>query len=464
MDRQVIGKASLPVRLDLGARGVVRIGLIASALLLAVPAHAATKVTITGDAPSNGIFDPSVEYAPGSGEGWLAYSAVFGGIQPFGPHVETHLARTTDSGATWTFDSVPNPSSSGVLDLGGGERIEGVWNHEVPSLVHDPGDPGAEWKLFSHRIFRKIEDPFTEEQNLPAYSWISYRSAPSPVGPWSADVALMSSGPLPPAPYDDVAIAVNDLDESLSEMLVYSEPGAFVRDGTIYLSLTGLTANGPDRIILLASHDHGSSWQYVATPLANDDASVLGFSSFDGSAIVSQAGRVFLLVTPESPGVLHDGTLAFEFESLAAGLLERDGGVPVVHLEIAAQPGLPVERRGGQADYHELNAAGGILHPALHVEQLPEMFQFVSTHLALVPPPPVPALSFWGTGTTIAAVAVGGVALRRRAFPIRRVTRPRRPDATARALVPVRSTGPTRRRAVVKPWGVASRRPRRRRQ
>lgn len=399
------------ISLDFGKMRAVLLRMILGLALGAAASHAGTKVSIVGDTPTNGIFDPSVEYAAGAGEGWLTYSAVFGGLTPFGPHVETHLARSTDSGATWNFVSVPNPSFFADLDLGGGVMLPGVWNYEVSSLAFDPDDPGAQWKLFSHRIFRQIEDDFTEEQNLPAYSWISYRTSAHPTGPWSAEVALLSSGIFPPAPYDDVSVAVNALDPSLSDLIVYSEPGAFYHQGTLYLSLTGLKATGADRIIVLASDDHGSTWRYVGTPLSNTDGPALGYLSFDGSAIVADAGKIFLLVTPESPTNLHDGTLAFEFDSLATGSLVRSGGVPIVTTHVPSQPGLPANRRGGQADYHSLNAAGGLLHPALHFEDLPEVFQFVSTHRG-VASRAVPTLSGFGAGFAIGAIALAG-ALRR---------------------------------------------------
>ncbi len=110
----------------------------------------------------------------------------------------------------------------------------------------------------------------------------------------------------------------------------------------LYLSLTGLVLEGPDRIILLASDDHGSTWRYVETMLSLADAAALGFSSFDGSAIAAEGERVFLLVTPESPGILHDGTLVIE-----SGALVRDAGVPVITKHPPALAGLPADRRGG---------------------------------------------------------------------------------------------------------------------
>ena len=115
----------------------------------------------------------------------------------------------------------------------------------------------------------------------------------------------------------------------------------------LYLSLTGLVLEGPDRIILLASDDHGSTWRYVETMHLLVDAAVLGFSSFDGSAIAAERERVFLLVTPESPGILHDGTLVIEFESIESGALVRDAGIPVITKHLPALAGLPADRRGG---------------------------------------------------------------------------------------------------------------------
>lgn len=386
--------------------------LLGAAILFASGAHAQfNALEIVGDTPLNGIFDPSVEFAPGAAEGWLAYSAVFGGLNPFGPHVETHLARSGDAGATWTFDSIAAVSNVSQLQNFDGSLIDGVWNAEVPSLVYDPSDPGAEWKLFFHRIFRKSEDNFTEEQNLPAYSWIGFRSAPDPSGPWSVERSLLSSGIFPPAPYDDVEVAINPLDPSLSSLIVYSEPGAFVLNGTIYLSLTGLLATGPDRIILLASDDHAASWRYVSTLLAPADIAALGFLSADGSAIVEDAGRVFLLATPETTTSLHDGTLVIEFDSLSQGTLRRSAGVPEVHLHVPAQPGLPLDRRGGQADFHEGNRAGGLLQPAIQFSEFPSFFTISQTGVDLAAPP-VPSPAGFAGGATLLAVLVTSAGLR----------------------------------------------------
>ena len=61
------------------------------------------SLRIAGEQSLNGIFDPSLEFAPGASEGWLAYSAVFGAVLPWGPHVETRLA---DAGRSTTEASL----------------------------------------------------------------------------------------------------------------------------------------------------------------------------------------------------------------------------------------------------------------------------------------------------------------------------------------------------------------------
>jgi hypothetical protein len=204
--------------------------------------------------------------------------------------------------------------------------------------------------------------------------------------------------------------------------------------------------------VLLASDDHAATCRYVGTPLASADAAALGFLSFDGSAIVEHAGRVFLLVTPESPGVLHDGTLVLPFDDLSAGTLQRSGGVPVVEKHLPAIAGLPLERRGGQADFHAGAGTAGIFQPSLQLDDYPELFQFFTT--GEVPSAPaVPALSRGGIAALVLWIAI---AARQRA----RARRPRRSarhrlragsDSAAltaglrRECVPARNVGPLRR-------------------
>ena len=369
---------------------VTMLALLGTGLLPTDPASATrlTPVVISGETvATHGIFDPSVEYASVGGPGWLSYSAVYGGGTPFGPNVETHIASTDDGGATWTFEQVVSPSIPGQITRSDGSVADGFWNREVSSLVYDPDDPGREWKLFHHTVFRSV-DPAGNQSQEPAHSWIGLRTASDPGGNWSPERRLFGSGPLPAAPFA-TEIAVNALDPSLSHLLVYSEPGAFAAKGTLFVSLTGLVASGSDRIILLASDDHGDSWRFVTTLLDGSDASALGFLSFDGTSIVEQAGRYFLLTTPRTTRLQHDGLVVFEFADLATGALVRDAsGAPRVVAHVPVQSGLVSPVGAGQSDYHEGNSAGGVLFSQLDLGSAPAIFQFHQSGAPLITPEP----------------------------------------------------------------------------
>lgn len=99
-------------------------------------------VTVEGETIKSGIFDPSVEY-DSAGVGWLTYSWV-----DWPMYVETHLARSTDQGAHWSF--VEKLSTSAAETNKDGEV---VWRYETSTLVYDASDePSRRWKYLAQRI------------------------------------------------------------------------------------------------------------------------------------------------------------------------------------------------------------------------------------------------------------------------------------------------------------------------
>jgi hypothetical protein len=82
-----------------------------------------TKLVVAGDTLDKGIYDPSIAYSPDGRTGWLTYSSVTGsgnvvqGKLALGQYVHTHLARTTDGGASWQFVKVLNQSSDGMISM-----------------------------------------------------------------------------------------------------------------------------------------------------------------------------------------------------------------------------------------------------------------------------------------------------------------------------------------------------------
>jgi hypothetical protein len=180
-------------------------------------------------------------------------------------------------------------------------------------------------------------------------------------------------------------VNVNALHPSLKDTLVYTEPGAFCGDGTLYLSLTALVRTGPEKIVLLASGDQGKSWRFVSTLVTNDDAKRLGYRSFDGSAIAGQAGRAFFMVSPDNGSTEHVGTMIIEFADLAAGQLKRDAsGALVIYKHLREQPGFPSRGGAGQSCFNENNTYGGVIMPQMIMKDAPQVFQMFSTRQSLI--------------------------------------------------------------------------------
>jgi len=348
-----------------------------------------TKLVILGDKVQGGIYDPSIEYSPDGKTGWLAYSSVTGDFKPVGPYVHTHLARSDDHGRSWHFVKEICRSVDDSLKRPGSNPLPGVWRYEVPSLCYNPTDHGREWNLFVHKYFWNAQ-----KDRMIDYSWIALRTASDPAGQWSEEVPLFGTGEVllpgagrwPRDPYHQTKVDLNQLSPKLMDAVGYSEPGTIVWDGTIYMSLTVLRPWGPDRIVLLASKDHAATWRFVNNLVSRKDAKLFGYSFFDGSSLAADRGKVFLLAVPGSPRLMHDGTVAFEFESLTDGRLKQTpDGSPLVAAYFSPQPSILSGPGAGQADYDEHNTEGGLLLPQFNVKAYPEVFQIYQTGRRIVP-------------------------------------------------------------------------------
>ncbi len=339
---------------------------------------------LTGDQVKNGRFDVTVEYGD-DGVGWLVYSIV-----EIPSRVSTHLAKSVDHGASWQHVSVINPVEEATVEING-KTITGLWRNETPTLAYDPGDRGREWKLFWHKYF--VKPPYEDKHRLFEQGWIAYRYASRPEGPWSEEIRLIGSESV------GAKIDIKRLLPNLDKVLFLMEPGVIAHEGMLYMCADICTTDSSlgdwlnRKIILLASRDHGESWEYVGALTNGDDAKDFGYAAFTGSSLVRDQGKLYLLITPSGSSSKknrgHDGTIIVEIVDINKAQVMRDaqGHIqPVKYLSAKYT-------MGGLADYHEQNFNGGIIMPQINLKTLPEVFQVLSTMEGIQPQaqaPPAP--------------------------------------------------------------------------
>lgn len=349
--------------------------LVAESVLAGEKDHSSRfeRIKIIGEEHRNGFFDISIEYGNDS-TGWLAYSRV-----EIPKHVETHLAKSTDHGKTWTYVGALNRSVDGSAIVSG-KRQKGVWRYETPTLLFDPADvPARRWKLFVQRYLSI--PPYQKGNSLFKNGWIEYKYSAAPEGPWSKAVCLFGKGG------NNCRVDLNSLHPDLKGNVFYNELGSIVVGGVIYLSMdasttpTGLGKWEQRKVVLVYSRDHGITWNYAGTLTNHEDARSLGYRVLTGSSLVEEGGRLFLLITPSGAKGLfkknrgHDGTLIAEFDDIRRARLKRDAKGKIIVLK-ALKPNL---HSGGLSDYDEQNTQGGMLFSQINLQAKPEVFQIFST-------------------------------------------------------------------------------------
>ncbi len=335
------------------------------------------KIDIAGDEVKNGVGDPSIEYGP-EGIGWMSYTRVFSG------NAAVHLAETTDHGETWEYVKTIGKFHDGKTFDESGKPIFGSWNCEMSTILYDPQDPGREWKIFYNKYFMKKFAP-SQKKHLYSNGLIVYRYTSNPGREWSGEIPLFVMGPFIDRNIPG-ALDLTTIHSELEGYKYFSELGSVVRNGVIYLSLDVRAIHElgqweKAKIVLIASRDHGKTWQYRGTLTDYKDAVNFGYVVFTASSIVEKNKELFLLLSPSGtikpPHKGHDGTYIFRFENLEKAKLKRHDKTKKLILQKHIKP---VMTKGGQADYDEMNINGGIILPQQHSPAYPEIFQIFSTN------------------------------------------------------------------------------------
>ena len=279
-----------------------------------------------GDAPAGGIFDPSIVYPADAPAGAMAYSAV-----PDQLSIRTHVAVSTDHGASWFYAAEANAPELSLQFSWNTAECPGNWCagnliSEVPSLVYDADDPdaNARWKLFAHR-YLVSQDARGQPVMHYTIGTITLQTAPAANGPWTAPAKWIGWGS--PAPYSSDGVRVNATYlPGMSDCEVLSEPGALWLPGRLDLAV-GCTYNDAGtqrtRIELLRSTDHAASFTRVATLLSPGDASCLvPGASISAPDLFVAGGAEYVAATP-SDDLGYHGCLVFPVD-VVTGTVERD--------------------------------------------------------------------------------------------------------------------------------------------
>jgi hypothetical protein len=275
-------------------------------------------VAITGDPISTEMFhgygDPSLERDPG-GALWLTFSWLDQETLPNSTSqlnsVRTHLATSTDGGASWTFvravnATAPAPGNTALV------------MHEVSTIARQPdGSWAAAWLTYG-LIPPDTRAQFHYQRTLAA----TPNTLGDSITPW-----LRGSATTVTTQIDSSMIA------GAESCIAFTEPALFTHAGTSYLATTCIvnpTMPATQRLILL--RESGGTLSLVGELLTAADASELGGTRVEQIDLsIAKDDTILAIVTPidDTDAVLHQGCVVLEVDDLATAHVRRD---PAGHL------------------------------------------------------------------------------------------------------------------------------------
>lgn len=262
-------------------------------------------------------------------------------------------APLQEAGFIPSQDEMIGPDS--VTPLG-----KGTWWIETSSLVYDPDDKGSEWKLYAYKyIWLDRDAGLSRSEIARLYGFVVYKHAPDLSGPWSPEQWLFAAKPeTPPPPYSSmVQSRLNTLHPSLKDIYFYSRPNVVYADGVLFMTLSAFIRGRAtvDRIILLASLDHGKTWNYMGTPLTHDMVSQMeGYTTLGGGGLLKQGKKVYFWAVPGNDKLAGAGTMIMEFANIGKGVLKTDAkGHPELNKFIKLKTPAPGKEGGGYAAFSE---------------------------------------------------------------------------------------------------------------
>lgn len=318
-----------------------------------------------------GILDPAVAFD--GQRHFMAYTAV---TPPAGntKDLRTEIYFAYDKKPThctsWRQISTPFQTRGEMLLGPDGKTpvTSGIWRIETPSLVYDPDDKGKEWKIFAYKYFWAGK---TDLARL--YGAIVYRYTAEPLNTdgWSTEQWVLSaSEQSPPFPYSQIVeTKLSELHPSLEDVYFYARPSVVYIDKTLVMTLSAFVMNKqtPDRVIMIASKDHGRTWHYLGTPLRDSmlpgiKTDTGSYNILQGASLLLNDGVPFLAAVFGNDHIEAAGTFVFGFDNISKAILVNDkAGNPLLLNHIQLSSAVPTNVGGGFAAYHDACKESGVI-------------------------------------------------------------------------------------------------------
>lgn len=321
-------------------------------------ASAAAPLDVMNLSPTVSTLDPSIT-SDGKGTTAMAFTA----FDNKTGELNIAIAQASNGCANWRMaGNAMQSKPEGLLAPDGVTTLaEGTVRYETPSLVYDPSDQAAPWKLFAYRYFW-AENNVSFAQR---YSMITRRAAAAPTGPWSKEEWILATAPdYPPAPYQAlVQQYLHAIHPNLRAYSAFSRPSVVIHRGVMLMSLIAFrnTADA-DSVVMLASLDRGRKWVYAGTALTRADLPKTGaHTRLAGASLVKEGNQVYLAAVLGDAQVGALGTFIYPFSDVARGVLATgpDGKFALAH-HIPRQSTTPTNVGGGYATFDE-TCAGGVI-------------------------------------------------------------------------------------------------------
>lgn len=318
-----------------------------------------------------GMLDPSVAF---DGENhFIAYTAANLPVKDM-PDLRTQIYVAhggKESCNLWAYYSTPFAGKPETLVGPDGVTpvTKGFWRVETPTLVYDPDDKGREWKLYAYKYF------WGKDVGLARlYGAIVYRYTADITNHtgWSTEEWVFgASEKSPPFPYSQIVqMQLDKLHPSLKEIYFYTRPSVVYVDKTLVMTLSAFIKGRqtPDRVILIASKDHGKTWHYLGTPLRADQIRAVKTEDgeehnvLQGATLIMQNGVPYLAAVLGNERVESNGTFIFGFENISAGeIFKKADGTPRVLNHIPLSSFTPTNVGGGFAAYSDSCKDTGVI-------------------------------------------------------------------------------------------------------